>query len=83
MSSHTHNHHHHHDPEHTKAIANRLSKAIGHLESVKKMVEDDRDCAEVLIQLSAVRSAINNTGKEILIVLFMQLRMGMKKLSLN
>ena len=68
MSSHTHDHHHHHhhDPEHTKAIANRLSKAIGHLESVKKMVEDDRDCAEVLIQLSAVRSAINNTGKEIL-----------------
>ena len=64
MSSHTHNHHH--DPEKMKAIVNRLSKAIGHLESVKKMVEDDRDCAEVLIQLSAVKSAINNCGKEIL-----------------
>ncbi|WP_029232125.1 metal-sensing transcriptional repressor [Butyrivibrio sp. VCB2006] len=66
MSSHTHEHHHHHDPEHTKVIVNRLSKAIGHLESVKKMVEDDRDCAEVLIQLSAVRSALGNCGKEIL-----------------
>lgn len=31
MSSHTHKHHH--DPEKMKAIVNRLSKAIGHLES--------------------------------------------------
>lgn len=30
------------------------------------MVEDGRDCSEVLIQLSAVKSAINNTGKIIL-----------------
>ena len=49
-----------------KAVLNRLSKAIGHLESIKKMVENGRDCSEVLIQLSAVRSAINNTGKVIL-----------------
>ena len=66
MSSHTHNHNHHHDPAHTKVIVNRLSKAIGHLESVKRMVEDDRDCSEILIQLSAVKSAINNCGNEIL-----------------
>ena len=36
------------------------------LESVKRMVEDDRDCSEILIQLSAVKSAINNCGNEIL-----------------
>jgi len=30
------------------------------------MIDDDRDCAEVLIQLAAVRSAINNAGKVIL-----------------
>lgn len=42
------------------------SRAIGHLESIKRMVEDGRDCSEVLIQLSAVKSAINNTGKIIL-----------------
>ena len=30
------------------------------------MVEEGRDCSEVLIQLSAVKSAINNTGKVIL-----------------
>ena len=52
--------------EHTKAVLNRLSRAIGHLESIKKMVENGRDCSEVLIQLSAVKAAINNTGKVIL-----------------
>lgn len=55
---------HHH--ENTQAVINRLSRAIGHLEFVKKMVEDDRDCSEVLIQIAAVKSAINNTGKIIL-----------------
>ena len=63
---HEHHHAHHHDPEHMKSVVNRLAKAIGHLEAVKKMVEDDRDCTEVLVQLAAVRSAINNCGKEIL-----------------
>ncbi len=58
------NHGHYH--ENTKAVLNRLSKIIGHLESVKKMVESGRDCSEVLVQLSAVKSAINNTGKVIL-----------------
>ncbi len=59
-------HAHVHSHQHTKAVLNRLSRAIGHLESVKKMVEEGRDCSEVLIQLSAVKSAINNTGKVIL-----------------
>ena len=60
--THTHTHSH----EHTKAVLNRRSRAIGHLESIKKMVENGRDCSEVLIQLSAVKAAINNTGKVIL-----------------
>ena len=59
---HTHGHVH----ENTKAVVNRLSRAIGHLESVKRMVEDGRDCSEVLVQIAAVRSAINNIGKVIL-----------------
>ena len=47
-------------------MVNRLSRAIGHLESVKQMVADGRDCSEVLIQLSAVRSALNKAGLVIL-----------------
>jgi DNA-binding FrmR family transcriptional regulator len=61
-----HTHEHTHTHENTKAVLNRLSRIIGHLQSVKRMVEDGRDCSEVLIQLSAVRAAINNTGKVIL-----------------
>lgn len=61
-----HGHNHTHTHTHTKAVLNRLSRAIGHLESIRRMVEDGRDCSEVLIQLSAVKAAINNTGKVIL-----------------
>lgn len=57
---------HPHTHTQTKAVINRLSRAIGHMESVKRMVEDGRDCAEVLIQLAAVRCAISNTAKLIL-----------------
>ena len=59
-------HGHTHSHEHTKAVLNRLSRAIGHLQSVRTMVEEGRDCSEVLIQIAAVRSAIDNTGKLIL-----------------
>jgi len=63
---HSHGHGHVHTHQNTKAVLNRLSRAIGHLESIKRMVEEGRDCTEVLIQLSAVKSALNNTGKVIL-----------------
>ena len=59
-------HRHVHSEAEKKAVINRLSKAIGHMEAVKRMVERDEDCSEVLIQLAAVRSAINNTGKVVL-----------------
>jgi len=57
---------HHHSAEERRAVVHRIARAIGHLESVKRMLEDDRDCSEILTQLSAVRSAITNTGKVIL-----------------
>ncbi|OQB26186.1 MAG: Copper-sensing transcriptional repressor CsoR [Firmicutes bacterium ADurb.Bin182] len=55
---------HHH--ENSRVVINRLSRAIGHLEAIKKMIEEDRDCSEVLIQIAAVKSAVNNVGKLIL-----------------
>ena len=60
------NHNHSHTHMNTKAVLNRLSRAIGHLTSVRGMVEQGRDCSEVLIQLAAVRSAINRTCEVIL-----------------
>ena len=59
-------HTHPHVHTNKKAVHDRLSKAKGHLESVIRMIDDDRDCAEVLVQLAAVRSAINNAGKVLL-----------------
>lgn len=59
-------HSHSHTHTQTKAVINRLSRAIGHLESVKRMVESGRDCTDVLVQLAAVRSALNSTAKVIL-----------------
>ena len=80
MDGHTHSHIHDHTEAHghdmhhphghfhenQKAVINRLSRAIGHLNKVKRMVEEGYDCADVLVQLAAVRSAIDNTGKVIL-----------------
>lgn len=43
-----------------------MTKAIGHLQAVKNMVERGADCSQVLIQLAAVRSALGSTGKIIL-----------------
>lgn len=72
MDEHTHTdslekrHEHLHQHEHTKDVLNRLSRAIGHLESVKRMVEDGRDCSDVLVQLAAVRAALGAVSRVIL-----------------
>ena len=70
MDEHTHDHphsrRHAHAHTQTKSVLNRLSRAQGHLESVRKMVERGEDCSEVLLQLSAVISALNSTGRVIL-----------------
>lgn len=63
---HTHDGAHPHVHKNKKVVHDRLAKANGHLNSVIRMIDDDRDCAEVLVQLAAVRSAINNAGKILL-----------------
>ena len=55
-----------HKHEHTRAVLNRMSRAIGHMNAVKKMIEDGRDCSDVLIQLSAIKSEITGVSKVIL-----------------
>ena len=59
-------HGHYHSPEHKKRVLNRLARIIGHLQKVKDMVENDEDCANILIQLSAVSSAVRGLGKVII-----------------
>ena len=59
-------HSHGHVHENQKAVLNRLARAAGHLDKVRRMVEEGYDCSEVLVQLAAVRSALNSTAKVIL-----------------
>ena len=59
-------HNHYHSQEEKKRQLNRLAKAAGHLQRVRVMIENDEDCADVLIQLSAVESALHNLGKVII-----------------
>ncbi|ECH5596419.1 metal-sensing transcriptional repressor [Campylobacter jejuni] len=55
-----------HIQKHLKAVCNRLSRTIGHLSAIKRMVENDKDCSEILIQLAAVKAEVNNTAKVVL-----------------
>lgn len=47
-------------------MINRLSRIEGHVRSIKEMVDSGRDCSEILIQIAAVQSALQQTGKLIL-----------------
>lgn len=52
--------------KHRKQVINRLSRIEGHIRGIKKMVEDDRDCPDLLHQIAAVKAALNKTGELIL-----------------
>ncbi|KAF0194076.1 MAG: hypothetical protein FD169_2068 [Bacillota bacterium] len=54
------------DHPQSKQVINRLSRAIGHLASVKKMAEEGRNCSDLLIQISAVIAALNGVSKVVL-----------------
>ena len=49
-----------------KQILNRLARIEGHVRAVKQMVSDERDCSEVLLQIAAIRKAMDNPAKIIL-----------------
>ncbi|QDR82938.1 metal-sensing transcriptional repressor [Sporomusa termitida] len=58
MDSHVHTH--------QKQVVNRLARIEGHTRAVKQMVAEGRDCPEVLLQIAAIRKALDNTAKLIL-----------------
>jgi DNA-binding FrmR family transcriptional regulator len=57
---------HAHPHQHTRAVANQLARTAGHVTSIKRMVEEERPCTEILIQLAAVRAAIDRTSRLVL-----------------
>ena len=63
---HEHHHTHIHDEASLRQLANRLSRIEGHIRGVKTMVSEGRPCPEILIQLAAVRGAIDRVARLIL-----------------
>lgn len=54
------------DTNDKKAIMKRLNRIEGQVKGIQKMVEDERYCVDILVQISAIRSAINKVGNIIL-----------------
>ena len=52
--------------EHNDDVIKRLSRIEGHVRGIKKMLEDGQSCDQVLLQLSAVRAALNKATKILL-----------------
>ena len=59
-------HPHIHSEESLRSIVNRLSRIEGHIRGVKTMVQESRPCPDVLIQIAAVRGALDRVARIIL-----------------
>ena len=53
------------DQEEIKSIQNRIKRAVGQLNGVSKMIDDNRYCGDIIIQLSAVSAALNEISKKL------------------
>jgi DNA-binding FrmR family transcriptional regulator len=56
----------HVDPEIKHAIGTRLRRIEGQVRGLQKMVEEERYCADVLMQLSSVQEALRGVGRGLL-----------------
>lgn len=61
-----HGHDHVHSEESLRQIVNRLSRIEGHIRGIKSMVQESRSCPDVLIQIAAVRGALDRVARIIL-----------------
>lgn len=46
-------------------LVNRLRRIEGQVRGLQRMIEEDRDCSEVVTQLSAVRAALDRAGHHV------------------
>ncbi|MFM7424937.1 MAG: metal-sensing transcriptional repressor [Elainella sp.] len=73
LPEHDHNHEHEgsehshvHNEESLRRIVNRLSRIEGHIRGIKMMVQESRPCPDVLVQIAAVRGALDRVSRVIL-----------------
>jgi CsoR family transcriptional regulator, copper-sensing transcriptional repressor len=62
----THIHPHVHNEESLRRIVNRLSRIEGHVRGIKTMVQQNTDCSDVLLQIAAVRGALDRVARIVL-----------------
>jgi DNA-binding FrmR family transcriptional regulator len=62
----TSSHRHVHSEESLRRIVNRLSRIEGHIRGIKTMVQESRSCPDVLVQIAAVRGALDRVARMIL-----------------
>ncbi len=54
------------NPTHTNKLVQRARRVAGQIAGIQRMLEEDRYCVDVLNQISAVRSALDALGVELL-----------------
>lgn len=59
-------HPHVHSEESLQRLINRLSRIEGHVRGIKTMIKDNRPCPDVLIQIAAVRGALDRVARMVL-----------------
>ncbi len=58
--------HKHRDEKEEKELMTRLNRIEGQIRGIKSMVQDERYCTDILMQVSAVQSALNGFTKVLL-----------------
>ena len=56
----------HRDPKEERDLINRLNRIEGQVRGLKQMVQDERYCTDILIQVSAIQSALNGFTTKLL-----------------
>lgn len=52
--------------EELKSLMNRLNRIEGQVRGVKRMLEEDKYCTDILVQVSAINAALNSFNRELL-----------------
>jgi DNA-binding FrmR family transcriptional regulator len=56
----------HHSETVKKSLISRLNRVEGQVRGVKRLIEEDTYCDDVLTQIAAIQSALNGVGKLLL-----------------
>ena len=54
------------DPEVKRSVLTRLRRIEGQVRGLQKMVDEDRYCADILMQISSVHEALRSVGRELM-----------------